>query len=321
MTSEGEATLNDPNMATLLSIVQQLQSQLNRQEQLIQRLSEKDTPNGDRSPDPEVPPQETYTTFPQRPTTPGDGPPAAPIRRKPLPVGDRYDGNTQSFQAWRKTMEYKLIHDKAFIGGTQAQFMYLWGNLTPSAQSKVTAYFENGGIDGAYDPAAFLGYMETVFADPHRQEIATTQLEQLRQGTRESFASFYVRFEQKLALAGGLAWADEVKLMKLRRALSPDMRSLMVGKEVSRSNFADAIARLRAIAVDLESFRIEENAYEKQRRRYAPRRDHDGDTPMTGINRFGAPPTGQTPTQAASGGRPAPGTGRRATWADRNSVM
>ncbi|KAM3548777.1 hypothetical protein ARSEF4850_009224 [Beauveria asiatica] len=241
------------------------------------------------------------------PTTPAAA--TTKSRRKPLPQGEKYDGDRKTFMGWKQAITYKLEIDAEFIGPLKAQFMYIWANLSTQAQLKVTAYFEAGGHQGESDPTAFLTYLETVFGDPHRREIAMTKLNYLKQGEKEPFSRFFVRFEQELALAGGLLWNDEVKLTKLRPVLSNTMRGLMVSRRISRTSYDSAIQELRELSVDLESYWIEEqHRPAPQRGNPARQTDQEGDTPMSGINALQIP--------AMPDARPAPSQGpkKRANW-------
>ncbi|ODA82750.1 hypothetical protein RJ55_01259 [Drechmeria coniospora] len=98
-------------------------------------------------------------------------------------------------------MAHKLESDREFIGTSKDQWMFVWQSLAPKVQSRVTAFFE-AGQSYQYDPFQFLTYLESVFADPHREEMAQTELEQLERGSNEAFTAFYVRFEQKAPSPG-----------------------------------------------------------------------------------------------------------------------
>ncbi|SPQ25248.1 faa49e5d-dc94-41da-854a-1ca9a7b81e4f [Thermothielavioides terrestris] len=106
-------------------------------------------------------------------------------------------------------MAHVLVADRDFIGGPHDQWMFIWGNLSRGVQAKVVAFYKSGGPSYNYNPGAFLEYLSTVYVDPHKQVIALTELDILRQGDNEPFSSFIIRFEAKLSKAGGLNWSDE----------------------------------------------------------------------------------------------------------------
>jgi hypothetical protein len=223
---------------------------------------------------------------------PSDGP-----KRKPLPIGPPFDGNRNTFAAWRVTISHKLVTDQGFIGDRRDQFVFIWQNLTPQVQSKVAAFYEVASMVETPEPSRFLDYLESMYGDPHRQDIAQAKLDTLQQQSQESFASFYVRFEQNLALAGGMEWTDIIKLSILRKALSPRIREIGLNRGVSRNDFHTAVAMYRSIAVDIEAFRIEERSRSRSTPHRNPRsaqtRDRDGDIAMTGINATQTQPRNQ----------------------------
>jgi hypothetical protein len=187
-----------------------------------------------------------------------------------------------------------LQADRIFIGGQEDQWVFLWSCLAGSVQRKVSPYYEVGGEGGRKDPFRFLEYLETVYGDPHRQEIAMTQLEQLEQAPLESFTTFFIKFEQKLNEAGGMDWSDTVKCGHLRRAINKKLREYTVGRGVPRDDYATAVTMLRAIAVDMESLRLEEKLRQRYTAHKEVHRDQDGDTEMTGINALRASRYGET---------------------------
>ncbi|KYK56724.1 hypothetical protein DCS_03730 [Drechmeria coniospora] len=200
--------------------------------------------------------------------------------------GAPYDGDKTTFTAWKILMAHKLVTDRKFIGTDKDQWMFVWQCLAPKIQSRVTAFFE-AGPSYQYNPLQFLAYLESVFANPHRIEIAQTELEQLEQASNKAFTSFYVRFEQKLALAGGINWPDEIKLVKLRRALNKTIRDSSIGRNIPRDSYKAAVNIYRSIAVDIESYRLEEKYRNRYGRAIAPTKpitDEDGNVRITGIN-------------------------------------
>lgn len=209
-----------------------------------------------------------------------------PSRRKPLPKGKPFNGDKALFAAWHLVMSHRLEADREFIGGWKDQWVYIYQDLEPGVQEKVATFFEHGA-QVQYEPGRFLAYLATLFTDSHREEIAQTELEQMEQGPTETFSSFYVRFEQKLAQAGGIGWDDGIKLTRLRRALSTQMRKLVLGRSVPRDNYSEAVSIYRSVAVDLEAYQLEERFRNKRLSRLHPtqgRTDSEGDTPMTEVN-------------------------------------
>ncbi|KYK56226.1 hypothetical protein DCS_08195 [Drechmeria coniospora] len=164
------------------------------------------------------------------------------VRRKPLPTGVPYDGDESIFAAWKILVAHKLESDGKFIGTNKDQWMFVWQNLAPKIQSRVTVFFEAGqlyqydplqslaylesvfadpyraeiqsrvivffeaGQLYQYDPLQSLAYLESVFADPYRAEMAQTELEQLEQAGNEAFAAFYTATKRQQLPSAVLRW-------------------------------------------------------------------------------------------------------------------
>lgn len=256
----------------------------------------------------EAPPRRTpFTPFAATSSPPRDRPEAR-LKRKPLPLGDPFDGTRSMFPAWKMTMGFKLQTDSEFIGDNAAKWVFLYNQLTRSVQQLVATYYEKGGPEAAYDPAAFLEYLDGLYGDPHRQEVAQSQLERLQQAPSESFTAFLLRFEQKVALAGGMHWPDDWKLTRLRNALNADMKRYSVGRGISRTDFSSAVAMYRAIAVDIETYHLDTRRKGTSGGQPATNRDADGDLPMIGAHATG---TGRNASRARTGRGP---PSSRANW-------
>ena len=210
--------------------------------------------------------------------------PSAPLstKRKPLPAGDPFDGDKARFPAWKIHLQYKIRCDADFIGHGEAQFHFIWSCLSAKVQGTVKAFYASGGYSMTWDPAEFFNYLEFCFRDAHAMERAQVQLDAMEQGKRESFSVFFVRFNTTLHEAGGADWADEQKLHRLRRALTPTMKNVALNRGVSRTDYAAAVELYHRIAVDIETAAFEAHHHGTQGSS-GPKRDSDGDTPMVTI--------------------------------------
>jgi hypothetical protein len=184
-------------------------------------------------------------------------------------------------------MKHKLQADEEFIGGRREQFAYLWAQLGPSVQAEVASYYEVGGADETWDPDRFLEYLQFCYGNTHSRERAQAKLETLRQGKKEPFSDFFIRFEQLLAQSGGAQWDDEQKLHKLRRSLNDNMRTIALHRGVTRLDYIDAVGAYRSIAVDVETMAIEERARGPYAASAHIKRDRDGDVEMVSISAAG----------------------------------
>ena len=223
-------------------------------------------------------------------------------KRKPLPVGEPFNGNKAAFPAWKVHMEYKIRCDAEFIGDAQAQFHFIWSCLSAPVQSVVKAFYAAGGIQGEWDPQGFLAYLDFCYRDAHAMERAQVLLDGIEQGKREPFAAFFVRFNTVLAEAGGSHWDGEQKLHRLRRGLTGPMKDVALNRGVSRTNWEAAIEDYHRIAVDIETASLE-----AQQRGLASsgagKVDAQGDTAMVTV----------AAVQTTQGSRSAPPK-RRANW-------
>jgi len=223
------------------------------------------------------------------PPFPPPPPPVCVDKRRPLQMGERFGGNKAYFQAWKVMIEHKLATDQEFLGDGKSQFMFINAELSPAVQQQVAPYFETGGY-GTWDPLEFLNYLSFCYSDVHSKERALVRLDHLRQGKRQSFMEFFIAFSQTLAQAGGLHWADEHKLGRLRNALNDRMREVSMNRGVSRTDYDAAVLAYKAIAVDLETAEME-STWRSQPHRPVPvapqRQDRDGDVHMVNVGAAG----------------------------------
>lgn len=256
--------------------------------------------------------------------------PLAPeSRRKPLPVGAPFDGSQDSFPAWKITMQHKLRTDKIFIGGPQELWVFLWGNLAPKVQSRVAAFYEEGGARYAYDTDRFLDYLTTCYGDPHRKSGALAKLELFRMRDQDSFARFHVQFEQLLAQAGGLTWSDEVKVNYFRSRLSPRLRDKAIGIITDPTQYEQTVDAYRRIAYEVEAWDMEQRHRKRgqghqgggTKQTSSPSGPQGGDVVMTDVAVMSpSHPRQSTATGPQRGGARASGARQRARWASMEEM-
>ncbi|RCI10688.1 hypothetical protein L249_5387 [Ophiocordyceps polyrhachis-furcata BCC 54312] len=232
-------------------------------------------------------------------------------RRKPLPLGSPFDGDKSLFPAWRSLMAHKLVADQVFIGDAHDRWVFLYQHLAPAVQAKVAPFFERGE-DHAYNTDAFLRYLDGIFSDPHRRQTAMAELERLSQRPAESFSDYLIRFEAKLSLAGGATWTEDVKVQRLRCSIAPELRQYCVGRDIPRDNYAEAVSRIRSIAVDIESFRLDSRSGPSRSNPPVGLPRSSPDTPMTGVHQAG------TSSRPPARSLPPSDTRRQATWVSQD---
>lgn len=178
-------------------------------------------------------------------------------KKKPtLPDPLRFDGSRRKFRAWQLEMEGKLLVDGPVIGGKHEQFAYIYARLDHQPQAMAAAFYTRGGSTGQRDPAEFLQYLDRTYGDPNLAERALSRLETIRQGDRESFASFLPKFERELADSGGVAWSDEVKINALRRAINPELRTSLAHQLNVPKDYLGYVNAVQGLSASLESLRL-----------------------------------------------------------------
>lgn len=217
-------------------------------------------------------------------------PPLAPVvhksKRKPLPMGQPFNGDKDAFQSWKLTITHKLKADAEFIGDNRDQCAFIWASLGARVQAVIASYYAAEETH-FWLPERFLEYLDFVYRDQHAKTRARSQLDALRQGNNESFPDFFVRFEQLLLQAGCSLWDDDLKLHRLRSSLQGNIRDIALNRGVVTNDYESAIAAYKQIAVDIEQRTLEAHAVHTPHTSApssASRRDHDGDTPMSNVN-------------------------------------
>lgn len=80
-----------------------------------------------------------------------------------------------------------------------------------------------------------LEYLDTVFGDPNKKARAQQSLYNLKQKDKEPLGMFLPKFETTLANAGWSPYADNQKISLLKNALSKDIRTCLVGTQISKN--------------------------------------------------------------------------------------
>jgi hypothetical protein len=232
-------------------------------------------------------------TPPQQAPPPSSGPPALPAATKKkmtLPDPPRFDGNRKKFRNWRLEMEGKLRTDGCLLGSPSDQFTYIYSRLGDLPQSMAAAYYENGGPGGARNPTEFLRYLTSTYEDPNVARHALDNLDSMAQGRSESFAAFYPRFEKELADAGGAAWADEVRINYLRKALNDEMKDRLVSMLHLPKEYLGFIRELHNLGANIDARRTAERRAAKKLRNYSPPQGSSSIQMAPKVKRANTPP-------------------------------
>src|SRR5207245_5563169 len=81
----------------------------------------------------------------------------------------------------------------------------------------------------------------------------------MRQSKKESFSSFYLRFERELADAGVVSSLDAVKIGYLKAAINETLSKGIVSLNADFTEFAKYVSGLYTVSGQLESIRTAKN--------------------------------------------------------------
>lgn len=213
------------------------------------------TPSG-ITPQPASPtdPSQRAPTPPQDPL-PQQALPAQVKKKMTLPDPPRFDGTRKKFRTWKQEMESKLETDGPAIGTKRDQFSYIFARLAEGPQAMSAAYFDHHKRNGTTEPAEFLQYLSSCFADPNLTQKALDKLGSMTQGDKEPFASFLPKFEKELADADGAGWTSAVKISYLKKALNREMRMELKGQLNMPNDYHQYVRALHDLGANLDEFR------------------------------------------------------------------
>jgi hypothetical protein len=249
---------------------------------------------------------------------PGGGPTTP--RRKPMPSPAVFEGDRARFLSWRLEIEHKLTVDAEFIGGPREQWGLLWNCLSPTVQKKLR-YFFSTGDQVNYNVTNFLERLRDLYQDEDTAAKARAEFAILRMGAKESFHSFYIRFETLLHESGQASYNEQVKVDLFRHRLSDRIRETALTATIDESSLKTAVEGYRRVAVSLENWDREKNA-----NRYLPPApgnkttmptpgpDSEGDSPMTGVNALKTKGSGKGKSRSDNGPAAEGDTRRKAAW-------
>lgn len=149
--------------------------------------------------------------------------------RQVLPEPDRFAGRSKDWDTWSMAMRAKLRIDGNAIGGSEAQFYYVYSSLAAKVQGLVLAFVRKTQEDGDWKPLALLDYLERIYDDPNKAKKAGQRLIELRQGTM-SMAAYLPQFERTMFEAGAESWPDSAKITTLVGGLNKYTRQRIDGQ-------------------------------------------------------------------------------------------
>lgn len=216
-------------------------------------------------------------------------------KRKLLPDPPKFSGNRSDYATWSQQMRDKIRIDGPLIDDCEQVWYLINSCLATKPQHTVATFYASGGPGGRRDPADFMTYLDRNYKDRNIQKQAAASLQKLMQGDNVAFSTFLPVFEQRISEAGGANWDDSVKITFLEGALNSQLRRSLVTVDLP-TNFFEWLHRVQEIAWKVENLeaRTHRPRHGHTAQHPGKKRDAEGDTTMTGINRVqGAPKNAQ----------------------------
>lgn len=148
---------------------------------------------------------------------------ASPMINRSVDLAE-FSGDRSLWPSWRIQAK-----GKALSSGTDAgvQFYAVFNKLKDNAVKNVTPWVTKNISEGTATYEGLLKELGRLYDDPAQEAKALSCLKTMKQQERESFASFYPKFEKELANAGGGSVPDQIKIMFLRGAISARFRNCL----------------------------------------------------------------------------------------------
>lgn len=107
------------------------------------------------------------------------------------------------------------------------QFFAVFNKLKDNAAKNVTPWVTRNISTNTATYEGLLKELGRLYDDPAQEAKALNNLKSMKQQERESFATFFPKFEKELANAGSSSIGDQIKIMFLRSALSTRFRNCL----------------------------------------------------------------------------------------------
>lgn len=103
-------------------------------------------------------------------------------------------------------------------------FFYVYNRLESKIKAMTLPLLFTAKSTGRYRYTDLLDYFNRIWDTPNKKKGAQEKILSLSQGQNETFASLLARFERLLHEAGATKWADDIKIMHLRKAISHTLK-------------------------------------------------------------------------------------------------
>jgi hypothetical protein len=176
---------------------------------------------------------------------------AAVVRaRDKLPEAPEFEGRKVDFQPWLSQVWAKLSVDRR-NEPEDVRFWYIHSRLRKKALTQMGSWVtvvqntDNMTVDG------LIRQLKLVYEDPQQKARASNKLGILKQGLR-SFASYLAEFEKTVLDAGGAMWDDTVKRTFLANGLSDELHQAIVATPLP-TTYNDYCLLLHSVSQNLEA--------------------------------------------------------------------
>ena len=102
-------------------------------------------------------------------------------------------------------------------------------------------FAEKAASTGLYNTNSLLNYLKEYYTDPNASQKALERLWSICQGENESFAAFFLRFEQELMESDGTVWLDYFKVFYLKGVLNIKIISYLINLNPDRQDYLNFI--------------------------------------------------------------------------------
>lgn len=167
--------------------------------------------------------------------------------RPSLPDPDRFNGQAVKFDTWRASVLAKLTVDGPAIGGSVAQFNYVFMMLEPKVQAMVLPHLTAAQSSDHWDYRAIVEQLTRVYDNPRKVQEAEERFMAIRQGD-DSLYQYLAKFERVRYEARANEWPDRLVISILRKGLSAQLRDRLSQQLDHPTSYVDFVQLVQKLA-------------------------------------------------------------------------
>lgn len=168
----------------------------------------------------------------------------------------RWNGKQEDFGFYMDMLRTRVEKEMADCRESSSLCIDIINTLPEEKRSRVANWFSLSKKKDKFDWQNLLEVFEREFEDTQAQQAATELVQRMEQGRHQYFHEFLKEFEYKVALSGG----DEIytqlaKTRQLKLSLNNNLRRALIGVKLpSEKQYAEWVAAVKEVAIELESF-------------------------------------------------------------------